>query len=122
MAVVLFTDFHRIRQPYTFFKFLIRNSLKPSKKWTNGSVLFNGHGLTRTPLQKGITSLQKNNQYIVNVGSVGQPRDGNNCAKYVVWDSTKNRIEIKYVAYDIAAVAAGIKARGMPQSHANRLW
>ena len=85
-------------------------------------IEFDGHGLTRTPLQKGITSLQQNNQYIVNVGSVGQPRDGNNCAKYVVWDSAKNCIEIRYVAYDIAAVAAGIKARGMPQSHANRLW
>ena len=85
-------------------------------------IEFDGQTLTHTPLEQGIVNLKQNNQYIVNVGSVGQPRDGNNCAKYLVWDLIPDLIEVRYITYDIATVVAKIKARGLPQSHANRLW
>ncbi|MBW2485898.1 MAG: metallophosphoesterase, partial [Deltaproteobacteria bacterium] len=52
----------------------------------------------------------------------GQPRDGNNKAKYLIWDSTDDTVDVKFVAYDIAAVVEKMMAVGMPQKHAQRLW
>ena len=44
---------------------------------------------------------------IMNVGSVGQSRDGDRRACYVVWE--KNRLEFRRVAYDIEATVAKIR-------------
>lgn len=85
-------------------------------------VGFDGEGITRTPLFKGLSSLQKNRQYIINVGSVGQPRDGDNNAKYVIWDDVSSTIEVRYIAYDIAATACKILELGFPEFNAKRLW
>lgn len=61
-------------------------------------------------------------RYLINIGSVGQPRDGDNRAKYAVFDTSGCSLEIRFVAYDIAAAAAKIVAAGLPKTHANRLW
>ncbi len=57
-----------------------------------------------------------------NVGSVGQPRDDNNNAKYVIWNTLEDSLEVRFVPYDIAAVVSKIIATGLPQVHADRLW
>jgi len=66
--------------------------------------------------------LNPDRAYIINVGSVGQPRDGDNHAKYTILDMDENSVEIRFVHYDIAAVAEKIIAKGLPESHALRLW
>jgi diadenosine tetraphosphatase ApaH/serine/threonine PP2A family protein phosphatase len=66
--------------------------------------------------------LDKDRKYIVNVGSVGQPRDGNNNAKYVIWNISEDSLEVRFVPYDIAAVVDKIMAAGLPKVHADRLW
>jgi len=53
---------------------------------------------------------------------VGRPRDGNNNAKYVIWNTSENSLELRFVPYDIAAVVAKIMAAGLPKVHADRLW
>ncbi|MEJ2156350.1 MAG: metallophosphoesterase family protein [Desulfobacteraceae bacterium] len=85
-------------------------------------VSFDGRQVERHPLKKGITVLDVQNRYIVNVGSVGQPRDGNNNAKYAIYDTDLRQLEIRFVPYDIAAAVAKIQAAGLPQTHADRLW
>ena len=60
-------------------------------------------------------------RYIVNVGSVGQPRDGNNNAKYVVFDPDSTTLELRYIPYDVETVVAKILAAGLPEAHATRL-
>ena len=85
-------------------------------------VCFDGKNANRKKLFMGTYKLEKNNQYIINVGSVGQPRDENKHAKYVIWDSDKNVIDVRYVAYDVARVAEKIKAAGLPLANADRLW
>jgi diadenosine tetraphosphatase ApaH/serine/threonine PP2A family protein phosphatase len=82
---------------------------------------FNGQIITRTPLTKSITNLNRDHKYIINIGSVGQPRDGNNCAKYVIWDTLKNNIEVRFIPYDIVSVVDKIIAAGLPIEHAVRL-
>jgi predicted phosphodiesterase len=71
-------------------------------------------------LSRGIVTL-KWKQCIVNVGSVGQPRDGEPSAKYVIWDKKTSSIEVCFVPYDAHVTAAKIKALGFPAYYAERL-
>ena len=74
------------------------------------------------PLAEGRWGLEQGTRYIINAGSVGQPRDGENSAKYVIWDSDARELEIRFVAYDIAATVKKIIDAGLPEIHARRLW
>jgi predicted phosphodiesterase len=73
-------------------------------------------------LSQGEVHLRADHRYIVNIGAVGQPRDGDNRAKYVVYDPDADVLEVRFVAYDIQKTARAIIAAGLPQSHADRLW
>lgn len=74
------------------------------------------------PLRQGEVMLEHEGRHLVNAGSVGQPRDGDNRAKYLLYEPDTGRLELRRVAYDIAAVAAKITARGLPEANARRLW
>ncbi|HLE42435.1 MAG TPA: metallophosphoesterase family protein, partial [Methylomirabilota bacterium] len=41
-------------------------------------------------------------RYLINVGSVGQPRDGDPAAAYALWDLDAGSVEIRRVSYDAA--------------------
>ena len=85
-------------------------------------VGYDGHKVSRGFLHQGVRSLEDGNMYIINVGSVGQPRDGNNRAKYVIWDSSRQTIDLRYVVYDIALTVKKILELGFPEFNAHRLW
>ncbi len=55
---------------------------------------------------------------IVNPGSVGQPRDRDPAASYLLLDPGAGRIEYRRVPYDVAATQARMRAAGLP----DRLW
>jgi diadenosine tetraphosphatase ApaH/serine/threonine PP2A family protein phosphatase len=58
---------------------------------------------------------------LINVGSVGQPRDRDPRAAYGVLDTDRNTILLRRVTYDIAAAQASIMAAGLPAWLALRL-
>jgi predicted phosphodiesterase len=58
--------------------------------------------------------------YLLNPGSVGQPRDGDPRAAYAIYD-TDGAFVFRRVAYDVAEAQRRISAAGLPQSLANRL-
>ena len=58
---------------------------------------------------------------LVNVGSVGQPRDGDPRAVYCLYDTQTQVVEIRRVAYPIEQAQAKIRAAGLPEFLANRL-
>ncbi len=60
-------------------------------------------------------------KYLVNIGSVGQPRDGNPDACYCLYDTTKKEIEIKRISYEIKKAQDKIISAGLPQELAWRL-
>jgi diadenosine tetraphosphatase ApaH/serine/threonine PP2A family protein phosphatase len=60
-------------------------------------------------------------RYIVNVGSVGQPRDGNPKAAYCVYDSEAQSLRIRRVEYDVARSSMKIVQSKLPKSLAERL-
>ena len=61
--------------------------------------------------------LAKSRKYIINAGSVGQPRDGYNEAKYVIWDIDEKTVEARFVSYDYHKVAIKIRKAGIPQRY-----
>ncbi len=66
-------------------------------------------------------SLPPRGRWIVNPGSVGQPRDGDPRASYGIFDFTRNALEVYRVPYDIAAAQHKIRAAGLPDVLAARL-
>lgn len=60
-------------------------------------------------------------RYMINVGSVGQPRDRNPMAAFVTYETKNRKVELHRVRYDVAATQAGIRAAGLPDSLATRL-
>ncbi len=60
-------------------------------------------------------------KYFVNVGSVGQPRDGDPRATYVIYDPKARQIRYRRLEYDIEAAQARIRQAGLPERLAARL-
>jgi diadenosine tetraphosphatase ApaH/serine/threonine PP2A family protein phosphatase len=58
---------------------------------------------------------------LLNPGSVGQPRDGDPRAAYLILDTVANEVTWRRVAYDIPAVQAAIREAGLPRRLADRL-
>ncbi|MFH1359829.1 MAG: metallophosphoesterase family protein [Candidatus Omnitrophota bacterium] len=66
-------------------------------------------------------TLEEGCRYIVNTGSVGQPRDGSPMAAYCVFDSVKKNVCVKRVNYDIEEAQRRILLAGLPPYLASRL-
>ena len=60
-------------------------------------------------------------QWLVVLGSVGQPRDGNPAASFAMLDTTAKEITYCRVPYDVEAAASRIRAAGLPRWLADRL-
>ncbi len=60
-------------------------------------------------------------RYLVNAGSVGQPRDGDPRASCAVIDTDRTQISIRRVPYDVAAAQQKIRQAGLPSFLADRL-
>jgi diadenosine tetraphosphatase ApaH/serine/threonine PP2A family protein phosphatase len=71
--------------------------------------------------QEMTVDLQAGHKYIINVGSVGQPRDRNPDSCYGIYDAGEQRVELVRVAYDIVGVQRKIIAAGLPPFLAQRL-
>ena len=67
----------------------------------------------------GRAEIRQNSRYIINVGSVGQPRDGNPDAAYVTFRN--NLIEIKRTSYDILLTQKKMRKAGLPAYLIDRL-
>lgn len=66
-------------------------------------------------------ALQAGKRYIINVGSVGQPRDADQRACLCVYDDAASTVEFRRVAYDVASAQKKILAAGLPAYLAERL-
>lgn len=98
------------------------------------NVCFHGH--THVPIafmqEKGAQGIvqggtytrivvEQNKRYFVNVGSVGQPRDGDPRASYATYDFAKREIGLHRLDYDIATTQRKIREAGLPERLAIRL-
>jgi len=98
-------------------------------------ICFNGHThvpcvfkmtnsiVERTNIEGDFFKLNINNEdlYIINPGSVGQPRDGNNKASYAIYDSDTCDYYMFRVSYDLLQTQRKILEAGLPEELALRL-
>jgi diadenosine tetraphosphatase ApaH/serine/threonine PP2A family protein phosphatase len=71
--------------------------------------------------QDGSTLQLDERRTLLNPGSVGQPRDGDPRASWLVLDTQRNEAQWGRVAYDIAATQAAMRARKLPERLIDRL-
>jgi len=65
--------------------------------------------------------LDPESRYIINVGSLGQPRDGNPDPVYVLYDSLSHIVEFCRFSYNLLSTQQKIIALGLPSSLSDRL-
>ncbi len=81
--------------------------------------------LTRTSVEELPSAdfeLEDDKKYIVSVGSVGQPRDFDNRASFVVFDTDTKRFEFKRIEYDIELAADKVLRARLERNFAHRLF
>ncbi len=66
-------------------------------------------------------SIEQGKKYFINCGSVGQPRDGDWHASYVIYSPDKHLVQLRRLEYDIWTAQDKIVAAGLPQRLADRL-
>ena len=90
---------------------------------THTPVVFEWNGVSRSGLRlaQGAYPIREGCRYLVNVGSVGQPRDGDPRAACGIYDTDAAIIEIKRVDYDFASTQKKIRKAGLPDALATRL-
>ena len=74
-----------------------------------------------TELHETVFELDCAAHYLISVGSVGQPRDYDNRACFVILDEAAQSVEFVRVAYDIVTAAQKILNASLASSFANRL-
>lgn len=94
-------------------------------------VCFHGH--THVPIvyandSRGVVhyephdfTIELGQRLFVNVGSVGQPRDGDPRASYVIYDVAARQMRFRRLEYDVQTAMARNRAAGLPEKCAARL-
>lgn len=81
-----------------------------------------GHPMTPAPGgEADERRLPREGTVLINVGSVGQPRDGDPRAAYGLLDLERETLQMRRVPYDVAGAQAAIAAAGLPAWLARRL-
>lgn len=60
--------------------------------------------------------------YLINPGSLGQPRDGNPNAAYCEYDPDRHEVTFRRLEYPVSVTAGKIEERGLPEELAERLY
>ncbi len=108
------------------------NKLEAAASFTyqNTSVCFFGHthvpvAFVRDQTVRGGTyskfRVEPGKKYFINVGSVGQSRDGVPKATYVIYDMDSGTIELRRLDYDMETTMQKIRKAGLPERLAERL-
>jgi len=105
--------FSRFDMPVTFFG----HTHIPSLFWLEGRTL--GVRALRGP--SGRIQLDPAGRYLINPGSIGQPRDRDPRASYMTYDSERSIVRWYRIPYPIAEAQRRIRKAGLPGSLADRL-
>lgn len=81
----------------------------------------NGHIRAQDLTPETPVRLAPTSRYIINGGSVGQPRDGDPRAAYLIYDDGGRTVTLHRVEYAIAATQAKMRTRGLPALLSRRL-
>jgi predicted phosphodiesterase len=71
---------------------------------------------------KGTVELPKGWKFLINPGSIGQPRDGIPLGSYAIWDRKRNTITFKRFDFDKKVVLETLEKEGLPTELGIRLF
>lgn len=120
-----------LNHPELFYYIITEPDARLNLKILKTSICFYGH--THVPLavlidngtmrvERGpVIDLNTVEKSLINVGSVGQPRDWDLRASCVVYDTEKKIVKIKRIKYDIDSAVEKIYSAGLPGINALRL-
>ncbi len=83
-------------------------------------IIFEGDTAYRYYFRETV-KLEEERKYIINIGSAGQPRDGDPRAAFALYDTETNIVQIKRVEYDVTMAMRKIVEAGLPDALAWRL-
>lgn len=91
-----------------------------------GGFLVHRNGVRRLARPSGsaeteVLELDPDSSYLINPGSVGQPRDGDPRAAYAIYDPAQRVVEYRRVPYDVQKAQEKILKAGLPEGLAERL-
>ena len=69
----------------------------------------------------GMIRLNMDELYLLNPGSVGQPRNGDARSSYFIFDTETNTVSFKLVKYNVASTIKKITEANLPEFLAKRL-
>ncbi len=120
-----------LNHPEIFYYIVSERDARLNLNLLKTSICFYGH--THVPLavlsdnrnmrvESGpVIDLNTAEKFLINVGSVGQPRDWDLRASCVVYDTKKKIVKIKRIKYDIDRAVEKIYSAGLPRINAMRL-
>ena len=120
-----------IHEPQEFHYLFQEEDARPSFERLETRFGFFGH--THVPslfsqkakeakyLPAGVYQLDKKDRYLINPGSIGQPRDRNPKLSFAFFDSNELTLEILRLDYDNQKAAQKIRKAGLPEYLADRL-
>lgn len=108
------------RQAEVMFRLMDRDVCFVGHSHVPGVFIKNQKGQIRYFSSQEV-KLEEGFRYIVNVGSVGQPRDNNPMAAYCIFDTEEKVVLIKRANYDVEEAQQRILSAGLPAFLASRL-
>lgn len=84
-------------------------------------VFQKAEGTPCTGTRTETVALDPQTRYLINVGSVGQPRDGDARACYVLYDPEVRQLKYRRVSYDFGITQEKMRTAGLPEFLAARL-
>lgn len=108
-----------------------KNLAKMTEDYPQQSLLFFGH--THLPMvltnngaktdfrDGGMINISSTRQYLINPGSVGQPRDGNPAACFCIYDASDGQVVFLRAEYDIDAEQQRMREAGLPDKSIRRI-
>lgn len=122
------------QEPYAWHYIFRLNQAEVQFQYFNQPICLIGHShypfiVEEDLSKKQVRAFPKSNtvtingdcRYLVNVGSVGQPRDGDPRACVVIFDNETNCLKYQRVAYNIELAQKKIISAGLPSMLAHRL-
>ncbi|OGW53695.1 MAG: hypothetical protein A2Y81_08710 [Nitrospirae bacterium RBG_13_43_8] len=120
-----------LHEPEEFHYMFDRNAAVATFGLMETQICFVGHshvpgifsykGRHLSYLYREKVRISKGERMIVNVGSIGQPRDGDPRLCFCVYDTDNGSVELKKLSYDVAKTQKKIINAGLPCFLADRL-
>ena len=122
-----------LNEPGEFYHVLKVGHARKHFQFQETPLCFNGHTHSPTIFEQekkrielcktrdGLVSLNPQSKYLINVGSVGQPRDNNPAACYTIYDTDKYNVSFKRVEYNVKAAQQRFEKANMHPTAIKRI-